>query len=130
MRSLSLRCDLIVTRTQTLTSKATWQTCDASEYRLERLFHVMVRVVLEHLNHRHPALRFVIYLRLTAKGENLIILVHAVGHVGDRFTINTGVGIDCHEIPYLVKRKLQMIKCIFDGLIQLIQFPAMVESIE
>jgi hypothetical protein len=113
-----------------LTSKATGQTCNTTEYRFKRLLHVMVRVVLEHLNHRHPALRFVVHLRFAAQGKDLVILVHTVGHVGDGFTINTGVGINCHEIPDLIQGQLQMIERIFDGLIKLIQFPAMVESVE
>ncbi len=43
----------------------------------------MIRVVLEHLNHSHPALRFVVDLRLAAKGKDAIVLVHAEGHVRD-----------------------------------------------
>lgn len=63
----------------------------------------MIRVVLEHLNHRHPALRFVVHLSLAAQGKNLIVLVHAIGHVRDGFAINTGIRIDCHEISDFVQ---------------------------
>lgn len=91
---------------------------------------MMIRIVLEDLNHRHPAFRFVVHLRFTTQGKDLIILVHAVGHVGDGFTIDTGIGINCHQIPDLFQGKLQMIQCIFNSLVKFIQFPAMMESIE
>ena len=91
---------------------------------------MMICIVLEDLNHRHPAFRFIVHLRFTTQGKDLIILVHAVGHMGDGFTIDTGIGINCHQIPDLFQGKLQMIQCIFNSLVKFIQFPAMMESIE
>jgi hypothetical protein len=72
----------------------------------------MIRVVLEHLNHSHPALRFVVDLRLAAKGKDAIVLVHAEGHVREGLAIDTSIRVDCHEETDLIEGKLQMIKSV------------------
>jgi hypothetical protein len=66
----------------------------------------MIRVVLEHLNHSHPALRFVVDLRLAAKGKDAIVLVHAEGHVREGLAIDASIGVNCHEETDLVKGEL------------------------
>ena len=47
-----------------LTRETAGEARHAPERRLKRLLHVMIRVVLEDLNHSNPALRFVLHLRL------------------------------------------------------------------
>ena len=90
----------------------------------------MIRVVLKHLNHSHPALRFVVDLRLAAKGKDAIVLVHAEGHVREGLAIDASIGVNCHEETDLVKGKLQVIKGVLDRLIKVVQFPSVVESIQ
>ena len=76
---------------------------------------MMVCVILENLYHRDPRLALIVNLCLTAEGKNMIVLVHTVGHVRDRVSINSGIGIDCHHIPNLIQWKLHMLEGILDG---------------
>jgi hypothetical protein len=113
-----------------LTGEASRETRDTSERRFKRLLHVMIRVVLEDLYHCDPRLRFVVDLSFATQGEDLIVLVHAIGHMRKRLAINASIRVDCHEKTNLIEGELQVIKGVLDGLVQLVQFPAVMKSIQ
>src|SRR5210317_2117633 len=63
--------------------ETSWQTSHTTKCRIKGLLHVVVIVVLKHLEHSHPCLPLVVHLCLSAKSEHLVVLVHVIHHVSD-----------------------------------------------